>query len=158
MVYLRPIPESEREALAAMLEDHLTELATLVDGDWDPAHYPFLDAQWSELGRHPLFIHTSGENVGFAIVRDPRSTGSGLNQMSEFYVVPAYRGTGLAAGAARAVFGRFPGRWELQVHERNERAQRFWLKCIEEVSRKSPKVRNLDFNGELKQHYLFEVA
>jgi predicted acetyltransferase len=158
MVCLRPIPESEREALAAMLEDYLTELATLVDGDWDPAHYPFLDVQWSELGHHPFFICSGTERVGLALVRDPHSTGTGLTQVSEFYVAPEYRSTGLADRAAIALFRRFPGQWELTVHVINARADRFWLRCIRAAGVGSPKVRTLEEEGGTVRQYLFDVA
>jgi len=155
---LTPIAASDRDVLSQLLSEYLRELAALVNGDWDPDAYPFLDAQWTEVGRHPLFIRASEEIVGLALVRDPMSTGSGLNQMADFYVKPAQRGTGLAARAARAIFKRFPGRWELQVHDLNKRGIEFWLRCIEEVSTVPPKTRLLDFQGELKHHYLFDVA
>jgi predicted acetyltransferase len=158
MLSLRLVSASEREALSGMLEDYLTELASLVGGDWDPANYPFLDAQWSELGRHPFFICRGSEPVGLALVRDPHSTGTGLTQIGEFYVAPEHRGTGLADWAATALFRRFPGRWELTVHASNARADRFWLRCISAACVGRPRVRALQAEGDTVRQYLFDVA
>ena len=158
MTLIRPATLDDRPQLQALLLDYLTELRDLVDGDWNPEEYPFLDVQWTESGRHPLFIRSSGANVGFAIVRDPMSTGTGLHQLTDFYLRTEHRGTGLATRAAHTVFRRFPGRWELQVHTQNERGAQFWCRCIEQISSAPPRVRDLDFDGEIKKHYLFEVG
>ena len=157
MSVLVPVPRSEKSILKALITEYLTELRGLVDAHWNPEIYPFLDAQWTEPGRHPFFIRKSNANVGLVIVRDPISTGTGLTQLSEFYVIPRHRGTGLAMRAAHATFRRFPGQWELQVHKRNERGRRFWRTCIEQISTMPPKVRDLNFDGEEKEHHLFKV-
>jgi predicted acetyltransferase len=158
MALLRLATPADRSEFKSLLLDHLTELSELVDGNWDHEEYPFLDVLWSEPGRHPLFIRSSEANVGFAIVRDAMSTGTGVHDLAEFYLRTEHRGTGLATRAAHTIFLRFPGRWELQVHTQNERADRFWARCIEEVSITPPRIRDLDLNGELKKHYLFEVS
>ena len=157
MRLLMPIAASQRDALRTHLTAYLTELKDLVNGDWDPADYPFLDVQWSDWGRHPFFICDEGVPVGFTLVRDPQSTGTGLMQLSEFYIQPTHRGTGIASLAACAVLERFPGTWELQVHQRNPRAIRFWRACIDKVAEGPLRERPLDFDGELKQHMMFVV-
>ncbi len=109
MPLLTPIEASQKGLLRALLSEYLTELKALVDGDWDPANYPFLDVQWSDWGRHPFFICEGDTPVGFTLVRDPHSTGTGLMQVGEFFIQPHLRGTGIAKRAACAVFERFPG-------------------------------------------------
>lgn len=158
MTLLRPIAATQKDVLRAHVTAYLTELKDLVDGDWDPAAYPFLDVQWSDWGRHPFFICVQDADVGFALVRDPQSTGTGLMQMTEFFIQPSHRGTGIASRAACAIFERFPGQWELQVHQRNPRAIRFWQSCIDKVAQGAPRIRQLDFDGEIKQHMMFDVA
>jgi len=127
-----------------MLEDYLTELGRLVGGDWDPQDYAWLDVQWSEPGRHPFFILFEGERVGFALVRESQSTGTGLIQMGEFYLGGSHRGTGLAGRAAGALFRRFPGRWEFSAHLGNPRAVQFWQRIIEAECGAKPQMRTVD--------------
>jgi predicted acetyltransferase len=50
--------------------------------------------------------------------------------VQEFFVLNQYRGTGVAARAARDVFDRFRGRWQLHVLPRNTRAIAFWRRTI----------------------------
>ena len=50
--------------------------------------------------------------------------------MAEFFVVRPLRGRGVGAAAARALFDRFGGRWEVRQTESNAPALAFWRAVI----------------------------
>lgn len=123
--------------LESLLDDYLGELSAHREvpvGAEDAASYRYLDAYWREAGRHAFFIVHEGGQAGFAFVRDPASTGTPVHQLAEFYVKPGCRRRGFGRAAARAIWDRFPGKWELQVHGGNDAAVRFWQVCAASVS------------------------
>ena len=73
-----------------------------------------------------------GKPAGFDLISSkelaPESTDYYLY---EFFLLRPYRGKGIAEEAAKQVFDRFKGKWELYTgHKNNERAQRFWRKTL----------------------------
>jgi predicted acetyltransferase len=48
----------------------------------------------------------------------------------EFFVMRKYRRRGAGEAMARAIFDRFPGRWEVRVMADNVSAQAFWRKTV----------------------------
>jgi predicted acetyltransferase len=50
--------------------------------------------------------------------------------MAEFFVARKHRGAGVGRAAAREIFSRYPGRWEVAVARRNVRALPFWRDTI----------------------------
>jgi predicted acetyltransferase len=122
----------DRDILARLLDDYLHELATHRErprGATCSRGYLYLDAYFSESGRHPFVMRRHGSVAGFALIRGPESTGRRW-EVAEFYVVPGNRGAGVGAAALASIWQRFPGDWELQVHIRNADAIRFWLSCV----------------------------
>lgn len=123
------VSAADRPTLLRLLDEYLGELHREVG---KPAHqpgsYPYLDAYFTEPGRHAFLLRADGEPAGFALVREGQSTGGAI-QMAEFYVHPSQRRNGLGRAAASAIFTQFPGNWDLQVHARNERGVAFWSSC-----------------------------
>jgi len=66
---------------------------------------------------------------------------------------------GVGRHAAVAIFRRFPGAWELQVHPRNSEAVSFWTSAVRAVARDSrPPIvihaadgRRFQFNFEVEE-------
>jgi predicted acetyltransferase len=50
--------------------------------------------------------------------------------MAEFFVMRKYRRGGVGVIAARAVFARFPGEWQVRELAANAGAVAFWRKAI----------------------------
>ena len=50
--------------------------------------------------------------------------------MAEFFVMRKYRRTGVGTDAARAIFERFPGAWQVREEEANVGAIHFWRRAI----------------------------
>lgn len=101
-------------------------------GVWQPDHLPW----WlSPDGDLPLLLVDEGRRSGFAFVNRKPSphVAPGFDcRMAEFFVLRRERCQGLGTRAARAVFDRYPGRWEVSELVRNEAAIRFWRRVVRE--------------------------
>jgi predicted acetyltransferase len=87
--------------------------------------YQYLDHYWTEPDRHPFFIRADGYLAGFALVR----AGS-PHDMAEFFVMRKYRRGGIGISAARMVFERFPGEWQVRQLAANAGGTAFWRTAI----------------------------
>ena len=90
---------------------------------------------WRRDGRHHFVVRLRGRPAGFALVRELRAVGDlPTREMAEFFVLRAYRRRGIGTHVARALFARFPGRWELSILSWNVTAQPFWRRVIRRVA------------------------
>jgi predicted acetyltransferase len=138
--------QSDVGLLRPMLDRYLRELSghrEVPVGATDSASYPYLDAYWSEPGRHAFLIRSGGRAVGFALIRDPASTGSSTHHFAEFFIEPESRRLGIGRRAAAAIWQRFPGDWELQVHSRNATAVRFWSSSAKAAAGTAPQIQEV---------------
>jgi predicted acetyltransferase len=53
--------------------------------------------------------------------------------LAEFFILRKYRRLGIGSQAAKLVFERFPGRWEMAVMKNNRPALSFWRCTIAAV-------------------------
>ena len=82
-------------------------------------------------GKHHFVIRVGGRLAGFALVSNrSHYAGTGVREISEFFVLRKYRRRGVGTHAARMLFERFPGRWELAELTWNVAARRFWRRLI----------------------------
>jgi predicted acetyltransferase len=103
------------------------------DGTYAPSawHRHF----WRRDGRYHFVVRVGGRPAGFALVRElPRVGGLRAREMAEFFVLRTYRRRGVGTRVARALFARFPGRWELSVLTSNATARPFWRRLIRRVA------------------------
>jgi len=97
--------------------------------------YP-LDSYWRDAGRSALLIRNDGLLAGFALINDQGHTEAATDfNMGEFFIVRGHRRGGTGTAAARAIFARRPGRWEVAVARRNTPALPFWRRAIEGFGR-----------------------
>ncbi len=132
-ISLIPVSESEKPVLWKLLQSYLAELSTLGgDGPLDGVYpYRYFDAYWHEAERWPLWIRSDGQTAGFAMVRRQKELGEKARiEMAEFYVEPAHRRGKIGLFAARAIFARFPGKWELSEFTANAGAIAFWRRVL----------------------------
>ncbi|HEY4015665.1 MAG TPA: hypothetical protein VGM06_20135 [Polyangiaceae bacterium] len=94
----------------------------------------FGDAWWWRDDRFPFFIRQGSALAGFALVeRGSRVTSSSdMMSVAEFFVVRGARRHRVGTRAAHAVFGLFPGPWEVRVRKANVVAMAFWARALEE--------------------------
>ena len=75
--------------------------------------------------RHPFLFRVDGRLAGFALVRSGRAARHG--RVLRAAEVPA---GGVGTDAARAVFARFPGQWQIRQQCENTGAIDFWRRAI----------------------------
>jgi predicted acetyltransferase len=90
------------------------------------------DGSW----RHPFLVRAAGTLAGFAIVdaRSRLSGDEGVFDMAEFFVARTVRRRGVGSAAARALFDRFGGRWEVRQTAANLPALAFWRRVIRDYT------------------------
>ena len=95
-------------------------------------HGPSIASFFTELDRHALLFRADGLIVGFAlVVESSRLTGEpGVCDVAEFFVLRRHRRSGIGEQAARWMFDRFPGRWEVRQKTENPTATAFWRRVI----------------------------
>ncbi|HEY3100851.1 MAG TPA: GNAT family N-acetyltransferase [Methylomirabilota bacterium] len=104
---------------------------------------------WRRDGRHHFIVRVNGRPAGFALVREmPSVDDVPSREMSEFFVLRTYRRSGVGTRVARALFRRFPGRWELSVLTWNVIARPFWRRVIRRVA-VGPAVTRARRQGDL---------
>ena len=129
MSFVQTARQQHKEVLRQLLEFNAYEFSRFFDDADVDEHgrfgYPYLDDYWTDADRHPFLIDVAGRTAGMALVRsgEPHS-------VAEFLVLPRYRRSGVGTGAAREIFARFPGRWEVHQIPGNERAVAFWRAAI----------------------------
>ena len=126
--------QEQQPILANLLELYIhdfTELLHLDLGEDGRFGYKNLSSYWQHPDHFPFLVRVNGKLAGLALVK-----GSGISDhestwdMAEFFIVRGYRRCGIGTAAAREVWRRFPGRWQVRVLESNEPARRFWNRAI----------------------------
>ena len=111
-----------------LLELYLHDFSEFNDADVDAQglyRYPYLNLYWTEPDRHPFLFRVGGQWAGFALVR-----AGAPHDMAEFFVLRKYRRGGVGGAAARNVFARFPGEWQVRQVATNPNATEFWRRAI----------------------------
>ena len=118
----------DRSLVRQLLELYLYDFSEFTDADVD-AHglygYQYLDHYWTEPDRHPFLFRVDGRWAGFALVRAGTP-----HDMAEFFVLRKYRSRGVGLAAARDLFARFPGEWQVRQMAANTNATKFWRQAI----------------------------
>ncbi len=158
-IELCPVDRVDRGDLYRLVDRYLVELTAHREhpvGPADARSYKYLPLYWEEPGRHPLFVASQAERVGFVLIREV--TRDATIQMSDFYIRPDARRTGCGRAAVAEVWRRFPGSWELQVHPLNEAASAFWRGCIGQCASGRVEIREVIEEDGRRVQYNFEIA
>lgn len=128
MVEIVPARIDDKATLWQLLQLYSYDFSEFTGADVDRLGefpYPYFDAYWIEMDRHPYLLRSDGTLVGFALVRAGEP-----HDMAEFFVTRMHRGTGVGANAARQVFQLHPGEWQTRQMPTNTRATDFWRRAI----------------------------
>ena len=136
------------------LSDLNTGLFSVLGSDNPRGHEIF--ANWFANDQsHPLVILKGSETVGFALVTRPRIPAAGEvaadYHMSEFFVRKAHRRSGVGRDAARLIFDRFAGDWEILEYQRHPGAVAFWRRVLSTYNK--GKFTERSRNGEVHQRF-----
>jgi predicted acetyltransferase len=96
--------------------------------------YEGLDLYWQEDGRVAFTIHADSRLAGFALVNRWSALDRPLDHaVGEFFVMRKYRRHRVGARAAKLLFERLRGRWEVAVAWYNPPALAFWRAVVASV-------------------------
>ncbi len=131
MVALEPITRDQAPVLHNLFELYVHDFSEYVRIDLQPNgrfDVPLGDQWWARDDCFPFFIRSNGKLSGFALARRGSrvSAAPDIMDVAEFFVVRGARGRGVGATAALALFGMFPGRWEIRIRRANPGALKFW--------------------------------
>jgi predicted acetyltransferase len=118
----------DQPVVRRLLELYLHDFSLFTGADVDRDGrfgYPYLDAYWRDSDRKPFLFRVDGRWAGFALVR------TGVpHDMAEFFIMRKYRRGGVGSAAARDLFARFPGAWQVRQMRANVDATSFWRRAI----------------------------
>ena len=128
----------DRAWIRATYRSYLSELSVSKSGlfpalgEWPAREEEFLAGWFNDPTARPFVILADGQRAGFALVaRPPVLASRGADfRMAEFFVVDRERRRGVGAGAAKLLFTRFAGQWEVVEDEYNRPALAFWRRVI----------------------------
>ena len=113
---------------------------------------PELMARWfADDSSHPLIILKDSKPVGFALVTRPlRNQRTIIDyRMADFFIGLKSRRRGIGRDAARLIFNRFAGMWEVTEFQFNKNAVAFWRMIITEYTQ--GKFNESVIDSEVKQ-------
>jgi predicted acetyltransferase len=113
---------------------------------------PEMMARWfADDSSHPLVILKNDRPVGFALVGRPlRNQRAQIDfRMADFFVTAAARRLGVGREAAKLIFNRFAGTWEITEFVYNKRAVSFWRTVVAEYT--DGRFRETVAQGEVRQ-------
>jgi predicted acetyltransferase len=138
-VTLADVPVTRRVIIANLMQLYLhdfSEFAAIGTDHGEVAAdgrfvYDWLGSYWQDAGRVPLTIQADGQLAGFTLVNRWSALNRPLDQsVAEFFVLRKYRRAKVGSRAAKLLFERFPGRWEVPVAWYNKPALAFWRKSV----------------------------
>ena len=153
-----PAPPEQGPVLANLLELYAHDFSEFVELKLGPDGrfgYERLQLYWKEPGRHPFIITAGGQLAGFVFIRrgSEISGDAEVWDMAEFFVVRGFRRRGVGVRAAREIWKRFPGKWEVRVLDRNRKALEFWRRAIGEFLGRA--VEPTPFAEDVKGWHVF---
>ncbi len=138
-ITIEPVEKDEKEILRNLLEKYKYEFSQYDDTDVNNLGlygYEYVDNYWTEENRYPFFIKVDGKLAGFIMVNDYPEVEIETNySMSEFFVMYKYRGYGVGKYAAKYIFDKLRGKWQLKIHPKNSISEKFWIKIIDEYTK-----------------------
>lgn len=147
-----PALKEQEPVLANLLELYSYDFSEFIDlklGADGRFGYKHLSLYWKEPDRYPFLVMINDYPGGFVFVRK----GSGISDdkdvwdMAEFFILRGYRGLGIGTKAAHEIWKKFPGKWEVRVMDRNQKAIKFWKRSISEFLGKEIDSVPLDKDG-----------
>ena len=132
------------ENLIELYAHDFSEFHPLEIGEDGRFGYRSLPLYWSEAGRHPFLLRVNEKLAGLVLVKRGEDA---VWDMAEFFVMRAYRRSGIGTQAAHEVWRKFPGPWQVRVMEANVSGRRFWTEAIASFTGSIIQPVSLEHNG-----------
>lgn len=148
-IQVTPASALEKPILRHLMELYQYDFSEFDGTDLSPLglyDYPYIDHYWVDADRSPFLVRIDGKLAGFVLVaRYNYLTGDKDNWvMAEFFILHKYRQRGIGEYAARAIFDRFPGAWQITQINTNQPAIAFWRKVVGRYTHASYQEHTLD--------------
>ena len=131
MIRLQTVQKKDRDLLWNINQKYLYEMTNFYDDPMDESgnyHYGHFDDYFSDPMRVAYFIFDDDVLVGFAMICPYSNIGQDPDYtMAEFTIFPAYRRKHFAFNAAKMIFDKHPGKWEIKYNEKNSGAKKLWI-------------------------------
>jgi predicted acetyltransferase len=152
-VELIPAAREQEPILANLLELYVHDFSEFLEiklGADGRFGYERLPLYWEEPNRFPFLIMVNGDLAGFVLLRKGSqiSGDEDVWDMTEFFVVRGYRRLRVGTKAAHEAWKQFPGKWEVRVLNRNQKAQQFWPRAVGEFLGQPVAPISYEKNGE----------
>ncbi len=159
-VEVLPATKEEMPIVANLFELYahdFSEFCAIEPGPDGRFGYPDLPRYWSDAGRFPFLIRVDGKLAGFVLVqRISQTLGSDeVWDVAEFFVLRAFRRCGVGKEAARRVWRRFPGSWQVRVLHANQSAHRFWQHALADFAGEAMSSISVENAGERWEVFSF---
>ncbi len=134
-VQLSAVTPDDRARLTALFELYVYDFSDTLGldvGDDGRFRLPSLDPYFDDPRCHAFLLRVDDRLAGFALVQQ-RSRLDGdesVCDVAQFFVLRRYRRHGVGERAARFIFDRFRGRWEVRQEAKNHAATAFWRRAI----------------------------
>ena len=147
-VTLRQVPESQMQIITNLIQLYKYDFSGFAElgshsgevGSDGRFVYEGHDSYWREAGRFALTVQADGRLAGFVLVNRWSALNRELDHsVGEFFVLRKYRRIGVGSRAARILFERWPGPWEVAVARYNKPALAFsgTALCFDSRTRKA---------------------
>ena len=154
--------EADSPVLANLLQLYIHDFTSFTPvelGDDGRFRHNPLPEYWGRGDRYAFLIKVHAQLAGFALVRQGSqiSNDPDVWDMGDFFIIRAFRRQGVGSRAARVVWARFPGLWEVRVIDENQPALSFWSHAIAEFAGEYIAPTSVDMHGQPRQLFRFEV-
>jgi predicted acetyltransferase len=121
--------------------------------------YKDLALYWSEADRLPFLIRVNDRWAGFVLVKRERAVEGKqpVWDVSEFFVLRAWRRRSVGITVAHELWQRCPGRWQVRVMESNDSGCRFWEKAVWAFAGDDVKLSRFEKDGVNWRLFTFET-
>ena len=134
-VSLKPATNSDKPVLTRLLYDYQRELLPYSGHtEEEITSYKYLVNYFTDADRAAFLVMVRGEVGGFVFVNAHTLIEPDAHSIAEFYIIPAFRHSGVGEQVATMAFAKFPGRWEVAQIGTNQPAVNFWRKVIGNVT------------------------
>lgn len=119
--------------------------------------YKDLPLYFREPTRNAFLVKHEGKWAGFVLVQrgSQISDDAGVWDMTEFFVLRAYRRRRIGTEIAHEVWRNFPGKWEVRVMEANLPAKQFWKRALKRYTGAEIASVRLEKDGSFWQVFSF---
>jgi len=133
------VEDDQKSILRQLLELYEYDFSEYNDQDVNEHGYygyKYLDHYWTDANRYPFFIMVENKYAGFVLVNSHNyllDDDQGRS-IAEFFIMRKYRRKGVGSEAAKQIFDKYRGWWEVRQHGGNEPSKLFWRRVIDEYT------------------------